>query len=125
MEPRKVQLAVCWIALMLIYLLGDVLRAYEKGQGAAVIDGKPMDQTMFVLAALMMLVPIGMALVSVLGSYAVVRWGSVIMAAVLFVINNAGVKSYPSPYDRMLIIVSLGVNVLTAGLALCWPSQPS
>lgn len=34
MAEKKVQLIVCWLCLMLIYLLGDVLRVYEKGQGA-------------------------------------------------------------------------------------------
>lgn len=30
MDPRRIQLSVCRLALMLIYLLGDVLRLYEK-----------------------------------------------------------------------------------------------
>ena len=52
MDARRVQLVVCWVALMLIYLLGDVLRLYEKGGDAALIDGKPMTQTHLMLAAL-------------------------------------------------------------------------
>ena len=62
MDFRRVQLAVCWIALMMIYLLGDVLRLYEKGQAAALIDGKPMNQSHLLMAALLMLTPILLAM---------------------------------------------------------------
>ncbi|MDO5690736.1 MAG: DUF6326 family protein [Tissierellia bacterium] len=120
MDPRKIQLSICWIALMLIYLLGDILRAYEKGQGAAVIDGKPMDANMFVLAALMMTVPILMAIVCVFFNYPVVRWSSIIASLAMFAINVAGVMSYDSTYDRMLIIFSLLLNVFTVYLAFTW-----
>ncbi len=61
-DPRRVQLAVCWVVLVLIYLLGDVLRLYEKGQAAALIDGKPMTQTHLMMAAVLMLIPILLAL---------------------------------------------------------------
>ncbi len=38
----------------------------------------------------------------------------------LFIINVAGVHSYSSPYDRMLIILSLALNLFTIGVAWSW-----
>ncbi len=111
------KMALLWVALMLCYLLGDVLRLMDKGQAAAVIDGKPMDQTMFLLAALMMLVPILMVIVSALLPPAWVKWISLVASLLLFVINASGVLSYERLYDRMLIIVSLGINLLTGLVA--------
>jgi hypothetical protein len=90
MDPRRVQLTVCWVALMLIYLLGDVLRLYEKGQAAAMIDGKPMTQTHLLMAAFLMMVPILLALGMVFLPRGLARWVSIIGSLMLFVINVFG-----------------------------------
>ncbi len=120
MDPRRIQLAVCWIALILIYLLGDVLRLYEKGQAAAMIDGKPMTQTRLLMAALLMLTPILMALAMVFLPQGFAKWAAVIVSLILFIINIFGVISYTGLFDRVLIVISLILNVFTAVWAWRW-----
>jgi len=120
MDSRRVQLMVCWVALMLIYLLGDVLRLYEKGQAAAMIDGKPMTQTHLLMAALLMLVPILMAFGMVFLPQEVARWCGIIAAIALFFINVFGVASYTGLFDRVLIGLSLMLNVFTAVWTWLW-----
>ncbi|MGI6690454.1 MAG: DUF6326 family protein [Christensenellales bacterium] len=120
MNPRRVQLTVCWVALMLIYLLGDVLRLYEKGQAAAMIDGKPMTQTHLLMAAFLMMVPILLALGMVFLPRGLARWVSIIGSLMLFVINVFGVASYSGLFDRVLIGLSLALNVFTALWTWFW-----
>lgn len=120
MDPRRIRLAVCWIALILIYLLGDVLRLYEKGQAAAMIDGKPMTQTRLLMAALLMLTPILMALAMVFLPQGFAKWAAVIVSLILFIINIFGVISYTGLFDRVLIVISLILNVFTAVWAWRW-----
>ncbi|NLZ90230.1 MAG: hypothetical protein GX916_12105 [Clostridiales bacterium] len=120
MDPRRVQLTVCWVALMLIYLLGDVLRLYEKGQAAAMIDGKPMTQTHLLMAAFLMMVPILLALGMVFLPRGLARWVSIIGSLMLFVINVFGVASYSGLFDRVLIGLSLALNVFTALWTWFW-----
>ncbi len=120
MDPRRIQLAACWVALMLIYLLGDVLRLYEKGQAAALIDGKPMTQTQLMMAALLMLTPILLALGMVFLPQGIASWASLIGAAALLVINVFGIASYSGLFDRVLIGLSLALNVFTAVWAWQW-----
>lgn len=120
MDPRRIQLTVCWVALMLIYLLGDVLRLYEKGQAAAFIDGKPMTQTHLMMAALMMLIPILLALGMVFLPQGIARWAGLIGAAALFIINIFGVTSYSGLFDRVLIGLSLALNLFTAAWTWLW-----
>lgn len=120
MDARRVQLAVCWVALMLIYLLGDVLRLYEKGQAAAMIDGKPMTQTHLLMAAILMLVPIIMSLSVVFLPQGFAKWLSIIASIILFIINIIGVNSYSGLFDRLLIWLSLALNVFTAIWAWFW-----
>ena len=120
MDSRRVQLAVCWVALMLIYLLGDVLRLYEKGQAAAMIDGKPMTQAHLMMAALLMLIPVILALGMVFLSRGFARWSGIIGAVILFVINIFGVTGYTGLFDRVLICLSLALNIFTAVWTWLW-----
>jgi hypothetical protein len=120
MDPHRVQLSVCWVALMLIYLLGDVLRLYEKGQAAALIDGKPMTQTHLMMAALLMLIPILLALGMVFLPHGFARWAGIIGSVVLFIVNVFGVAGYSGLFDRVLIGLSLVLNIFTAVWTWLW-----
>ena len=84
------------------------------------IDGKRMDQTMFLLAALLMIIPVVMALISAFLPHQVVRWSSISFALVLFFINLFGVMSYESFYDRLLIIAGLILNLFTVYVSWTW-----
>lgn len=120
MDARRVQLVVCWVALMLIYLLGDVLRLYEKGGDAALIDGKPMTQTHLMLAALLMLIPILLALGTAFLPKGWAKWSGIIGSLILFIINVFGIAGYTGLFDRVLIGLSLVLNVFTAVWAWLW-----
>lgn len=75
------KMALLWVALMLCYLLGDVLRILDLGQRAAQIDGQPMTQMQFLMAAGMMAIPILMVVLSVLLPLPYVQWMGVVAAA--------------------------------------------
>jgi hypothetical protein len=120
MEPMQIKLAGLWTALMLTYLLGDVLRIFAGDFVAGKMGGQEVSQVMWFLAALMMLVPIAMILVSLLLGPPVSRWISIIAAILLLVINAAGIRSYPGFYDRFLIGVGLLINGFTVWLAWNW-----
>lgn len=120
MDIERIQLIVCWIALMLIYLLGDVLRLYEKGAEAGMIDGKPMTQTQLLMAAFLMLIPILLALGMVFLPKGVAKWASVIASVILFIINIFGVTSYKGIFDKVLIVLSLILNVFIIAWSCLW-----
>lgn len=120
MDPRRIQLTVCWLVLMLIYLLGDVLRLYEKGQEAAMIDGKPMTQIHLLMAALLMLIPLILALGTVFFPQGFAKWSGILASLVLFIINIFGLASYTGLFDRMLIGLSLVLNIFIAVWTWLW-----
>ena len=60
MEETRIILAGLWVALMLTYLLGDVLRIFAGDFTAGEIDGQEASQWMWMLAAIVMLIPIVM-----------------------------------------------------------------
>jgi hypothetical protein len=120
MEDVRIILAVIWISLMLTYLLGDVIRIFAGDFTPGKIEGKKMTQSMLMLMALLMLIPIFMVVLSLTLSYPTIRWVHIIAAGFLFVFNLAGVRSYPGFYDRFLIIVGLVFNALTVWYAWIW-----
>jgi len=120
MEDVRIKLSALWICLMLTYLLGDVLRIFSGDFVAGEIAGMQANQTMFMLAAVVMLIPIVMVFLSLTLNYPVNRWANIILAIFLFLFNLVGLPTYPSLYDKFLIAVSLGFNVLTVWYAWKW-----
>ncbi|MCE7946631.1 MAG: hypothetical protein DYG88_04295 [Chloroflexi bacterium CFX4] len=105
---------------MLVYLLGDVLRIFSGDFVAGEIEGKKVTQAMWLGIAVLMLIPILMIILSLTLDYPLNRWVNIIVAAGLFVFNLFGLPTYPSAYDKFLIIVGLVFNGLTIGYAWNW-----
>jgi hypothetical protein len=120
MEDIRIILAGLWIALMLTYLLGDVMRIFAGDFKPGKIESTKMTQGMLMLMALLMLIPIVMVVLSLTLSYPTIRWLHIVAAGFLFIFNIAGVRSYPGIYDRFLIIVGLVFNVITIWYAWNW-----
>ncbi len=119
MEDERIILAAFWVALMFLYLLGDVLRIFAGDFTPGEIDGKPMTQTMLMVMTLFMLIPISMILLTFFLPYSILRWVSIIAAAFLVLFNLAGLP-YDSYFDNFLLIVGIGVNIITALYAWNW-----
>ena len=116
MEDVKIIFSVIWIATMLIYLLGDVMRIFAGDFKPGEIDGKPVSHKLFFGMAIIMVIPIIMVVLSILLGNPVLSWLNLIVAVVFFVFNLAGIKGYKS-YDIFLLIVSFGMNGLIVWFA--------
>jgi len=120
MEDIRIILSGIWIALMLVYLLGDVLRIFAGDFKAGEMEGRKMTQSMLMFMAIFMLIPIVMIVLSITLSYPLIRWVSIISAGFLFVFNIVGLPTYPGIYDKFLIVVGLGFNVLAIWYSWMW-----
>jgi len=120
MEDVKIILSVSWIAVMLTYLLGDVLRIYPGDFKPGEIGGRPVTQNLLLGIAILMAVPIVMVFLSLTLSYQLNRWANIIAAIVFLGFNLIGLPTYPSAYDRFFIFVGLGLNVPTVWYAWQW-----
>ena len=120
MEDIQIILSALWTALMLTYLLGDVMRIFAGDYKAGEIEGTKMTQKMLMGMATLMLIPIIMLFLSLVLAYPIIRWVNIIIAIALFVFNLVGIRGYPGYYDKFLIIVGLGINVLTVYYAWTW-----
>ena len=120
MEAIQIKLSAIWVALMLTYLLGDVLRIFSGDFKAGEIGGMEVTPMMYLGMAILMVIPIVMVVLSLTLAQPVNRWANIIAAVFFFLFNLVGLPTYPSAYDRFLIIVGLVFNVLTVWYAWKW-----
>ena len=122
MLDTRIILAGIWVALMLTYLLGDVLRIFSGDFKAGEMGGKPftMTQGMWLGISALMLIPILMILLTLVLPYPANRLVNIIVAGFFFIFNLIGLPTYPSAYDKFLIAVGLGFNLVTVWYAWNW-----
>ena len=124
MPKVQARLSALWVALMLTYLLGDVLRFWSGDVTPGEFGGLQPDLLPAALlgVAVLMLIPIIMVVASVALTGQTLRRISVIAAVGLFAFNAIGLPTYAGLYDQFLIVVGLGWNAVTAWYA--WTSYP-
>lgn len=101
-----------WVALMLVFLLGDVIRLFAGDMKPGEIMGKKATQVHWLLIAVMMVTPIVMAILSLLLPLEISRPTSLVVAVFWLLFNAVGLPSYRGWYDRFLLGVSLVITLL-------------
>lgn len=119
MDDVRIILSGTWVALMLTYLLGDVLRIFSGDYEAGKIAGEEASQWMWLVAAVVMLIPIAMVVLSLTLPHPAIRWVSVVASGFLVVFNLFGLP-YPSAYDNFLIGVGFIFNGVIIWYAWTW-----
>lgn len=119
MLDTRITLSGLWVALVLIYLYGDVLRIFS-GDVARMGGTQHFTPAMWLGIAALMLIPILMVPLSLALPQPVNRWANIIAAVFFFLFNLVGLPTYPSAYDKFLLLVSLVFNGVTMWTAWNW-----
>jgi hypothetical protein len=119
MDNTRIILAGFWMTLMLTYLLGDVLRIFAGDLEQGTISGVEVNQWMWMLIAVIMLIPIAMVMLSLTLKYPAVRWVTIGVAVFQIIFNIAGLP-YKGMYDNFLIGVSFVIDALIIWQAWKW-----
>lgn len=120
MPNIKVTLSIIWIAVMLTYLWGDVLRIFTGDVTLGEMDGVKFTQGMALGVAILMVIPILMVVLTLLLPQNISRWANIIMAGFWFLFNLVGLPTYPGHYDKFLLAVSMVFNLITIWYAWKW-----
>lgn len=120
LEAYNIFLSAIWVSLMFTYLLGDVLRIFSGDIHKYKEEMEHMNQVTWMVAAITMLIPIVMILLSLVLPHELNQGLNILAALFLILFNLAGLGSYKSYYDRFLIVFGLGLNVLTITYASGW-----
>ena len=120
MTDTRIILSGIWVALMLTYLWGDVLRIFAGDvEPGKLQGGVQATQGMWLGIAAIMLVPILMVVLTLIIPYPAIRWVNIIAAIIVILFNLVGLP-YKGAYDNFLIIVSFVFNGLTIWYAWRW-----
>ena len=119
MVDVRIILSALWVALMLVFLLGDVLRIFAGDFTTGELAGRPALPWMWVLVAAIMVTPIVMIVLSLVLPYPAVRWACMVAAALWIIFNLAGLP-YPGAYDNFLIAMSFAVCAAIVWYAWTW-----
>jgi hypothetical protein len=90
MAEVRVILSGLWVAVMLTYLLGDVLRLFAGDITPGEIEGRKASQGMWLGIAVIMLVPIIMVVLSLALPYPAIGWVNIVVAVLVVVFNLFG-----------------------------------
>ena len=80
MVDTRIILSGLWIATMLTYLWGDVLRIFAGDVIPGEILGTKPTQGMWLFIAAIMLIPIAMVVLTLTLKYPAIRWVNIIVA---------------------------------------------
>jgi len=125
MENVRIKHSALWTALMLSYLLGDVLRVFSGDFEAAAGTMEQITGGFYLGMAVLFTIPIAMVFLSLSMRYRAARWANIILPAAFFLINIIGLPTYPSLYDKFLNVVGLVFNLLTIRYAWTWRQDES
>lgn len=119
MARVRIVLSGLWVSLMLTYLLGDVLRLFSGDITPGEIDGVAAGQAVSLGAAVIMMVPIVMVVLSLTLPYPAIRWVSIVVSVLTLIFNLFGLP-YFGWYDNFLIVASFVFNGLVVWYAWQW-----
>jgi hypothetical protein len=114
MDSVRITLAGIWVAM-----IGDVLRIFAGTFKPGEIAGQQASEWMWLLAALVMLIPIVMVVLSLTLPDPAIRWVSIVAAVFLVLFNLVGLP-YPALFDNFLIVFSFLFNALIVWYAWTW-----
>ena len=121
METTRIILAGIWTAVMLIFLLGDVLRIFAGHVVSGKIAGMEASQLVWIVIATIMLTPILMIVLNLTVSYPAIRWINIVLAIFWILFNIVGMLGgYSGAYDYYLLFVSMIFNGVTIWYAWKW-----
>ena len=104
---------------MLAFLWGDVLSIFAGDVTPGEMLGMKPTQGMWLGIAVLMLIPILMVVLTLTLKYPAIRWANIIVAIFWIIFNLVSLSGYP-PYEKILLIVSMGFNVMTVWYAWKW-----
>lgn len=118
----RIILSALWIVVMLIYLLGDVLRIFSGDYQAGEMGQQlvKFTQAHWLMIAILMVTPIVMIFLTLVLPQPVSRWSNISVAGFFLLFNLVGLPTYPSLYDKFLLIVSIVFNAVSIWYAWNW-----
>lgn len=123
LEDVQIKLSALWVALMLTYFVGSVMRIFAGDFTVGEIGGIENTEIMWLGLAMLMVIPVFMVFLPLTCSWS--RWANIIAAIIFLSLHLFGLLEYNSAYETFLIIVGLMFNLFIIRNAWRWNTQES
>jgi len=122
MIDTRIILAALWIAVEFLYQQGDTQRLYSGDfkPGELDLGGMMSPQTLWMISAITMTIPVVMIVLSLVLPDNANRWANISAAIFFFLYSLLGIGKYSGTYDRFLLAVSMAANALAVWFAWKW-----
>lgn len=122
MIDTRIILAALWIAVEFLYQQGDTQRLYSGDFKPGELDlrGMMSPDTLWMISAITMTIPVTMIVLSLILPHSVNRWVNIGAGVFFLGYSLLGIGKYPGAYDRFLLAVSLAANALSVWYAWEW-----
>lgn len=120
MINTRILLSATWVVATLLYLYGDVFRINSGDLAKNPMPDMNNIQYVWLGLAVLMLIPILMVFLNLVMPQPASRWVNIVAAGFFFLFNLVGLPTYASLYDKFLLAVSMGFNVVTIWYAWNW-----
>jgi hypothetical protein len=120
MLDTRIILSGLWVAVMLTYLWGDVLRIFAGHVTPGELLGTKPSQGTWLFIAALMVIPIVMLVLTLMTKNPAIRWANIIVPVLLVAFNLSGFSGYLGTYDRFRLLVRFVFNALTVWYAWKW-----
>ncbi|MEZ4641649.1 MAG: DUF6326 family protein [Chloroflexota bacterium] len=120
-----ITLSALWVARMLTGFVGDVLKFYEPGMAAQIlageVDGMALTEGFLLAAAIIFVIPVFMAYLSLTLPQKANRWANIIVAVLFLGLNLFGeMPTYEYAYRTFLVVVEMVFLALIVWYAWKW-----
>ena len=119
MDDMQIRLSLIWIAVMLTYLLGDVIRMFSGDFTPGKLEGVEATQAMWLGIAALMVIPIVMVVLCLVLDQPINRWANIIAGIITLVYITAG-GSWDSPSYLVFMTIEIIALVYIIWSAWTW-----
>lgn len=123
----KLKLSALWVAVMFLYVYGDILSFFRPGHIEEIIAGKmgpfPVTQVGLLTAAILMAIPSVLVFLSLALKPKVNRWTNIILGVLYTMVNISNLIGESWAYYITFGIVEIVLTLLIVWSAWQWPKQ--
>ena len=123
----KIRLSALWVTLMLCYIYADILSLFSPGAVEEIIAGKmgpfPVTQGALLSAAILMIVPALMVLLSLVLNSKASRWTNIIIGILFTFVSIGNLIGETWAYYLVFGFIEIVLTVLVVIYAWKWPKK--
>lgn len=125
----KAKISALWVTIMLLYIYADILSLFKPGQLGKILEGFmgpfPATQASLLTAAIMMIIPAIMVILSLTLKAKTNRWANIVTGVLYLLVSISNLIGETWLYYLLFGAVEITLTLLIVRYAWKWNKQES